>query len=92
MYKDQATAGWNFIKNKFDADYYSDSINLLCVLTSSGHWWSPETGSYCPLWQLGATYNVGDMVSYNGKVYECLQAHTAYAANWNPEQARRCGN
>ncbi|KAA1244814.1 cellulose-binding protein [Mycobacterium simiae] len=38
-------------------------------------------------WAVGATYAVGDTVSYNGKTYQCLQAHTVYDPNWTPTGA-----
>ncbi|MFE7414952.1 M20/M25/M40 family metallo-hydrolase [Streptomyces laurentii] len=34
-------------------------------------------------WQLGATYAAGDVVTYNGVRYRCLQGHTAYPG-WEP--------
>ena len=33
-----------------------------------------------------ASYAVGDRIQYNGKLYKCLQAHTAQA-DWNPVDA-----
>lgn len=35
-------------------------------------------------WRQGATYAVGDVVSYSGNRYRCQQAHTAYDPNWTP--------
>ncbi|MET9212002.1 MULTISPECIES: carbohydrate-binding protein [unclassified Nocardia] len=37
-----------------------------------------------PAWQLGATYQVGDKVTYDGAEYQCRQSHTAHAPNWTP--------
>lgn len=37
-------------------------------------------------WQQGASYDVGDVVSYGGLEYRCIQAHTAYAPDWTPPQ------
>ncbi|MEU8624524.1 M28 family peptidase [Streptomyces sp. NPDC048669] len=34
-------------------------------------------------WQLGATYAAGDIVTYDGVRYRCLQGHTAYTG-WDP--------
>ncbi|MGW2227586.1 M20/M25/M40 family metallo-hydrolase [Streptomyces formicae] len=34
-------------------------------------------------WQLGATYKAGDVVTYNGVRYRCIQGHTAYPG-WEP--------
>lgn len=33
-----------------------------------------------------AQYKIGDRIQYNGKLYKCLQAHTAQA-DWNPVDA-----
>jgi chitin-binding protein len=36
-------------------------------------------------WAEGASYTVGQVVSYQGRQYRCLQAHTAYVgAGWTP--------
>ena len=40
------------------------------------------TGTY-PQWQPGVTYAVGDLVSHEGKVYECVIANTAIVT-WEP--------
>ncbi|UXY14495.1 cellulase family glycosylhydrolase [Chitiniphilus purpureus] len=38
-----------------------------------------------PAWQEGARYDAGAVVSYNGRDYRALVAHTAFVgANWNP--------
>ncbi|MFD4634913.1 M20/M25/M40 family metallo-hydrolase [Streptomyces sp. NPDC058284] len=34
-------------------------------------------------WQLGATYKAGDVVTYDGVRYRCIQGHTAYPG-WEP--------
>ncbi|MFF8769470.1 carbohydrate-binding protein, partial [Kitasatospora sp. NPDC015120] len=34
-------------------------------------------------WAVGTTYKAGDVVTYNGVSYRCLQGHTAYAG-WEP--------
>jgi len=36
-------------------------------------------------WRVGATYKPGDLVRYNGKIYQCVQGHTVDAANWTPD-------
>jgi hypothetical protein len=36
-----------------------------------------------PTWQPNTWYNVGDLVTYNGTIYKCIQAHTSLA-NWQP--------
>jgi chitinase len=38
-----------------------------------------------PAWAEGNTYTVGTQVTYNGRLYQALQTHTAYVgAGWNP--------
>ena len=39
-----------------------------------------------PAWAVGRAYAAGDRIQYNGKLYKCLQAHTAQA-DWNPVDA-----
>lgn len=39
-----------------------------------------------PMWAIGRAYAAGDRIQYNGKLYKCLQAHTAQA-DWNPVDA-----
>lgn len=39
-----------------------------------------------PAWAVGKAYAAGDRIQYNGKLYKCLQAHTAQA-DWNPVDA-----
>ena len=35
-------------------------------------------------WAVGVAYKVGDRVTYQGKTYRCLQAHTSIAT-WHPD-------
>ena len=35
-------------------------------------------------WATGASYNVGDVVTYNGSTYVCIQAHTS-EPGWTPD-------
>ena len=37
-----------------------------------------------PAWASGTYYAAGALVSYNGKIYQCVQAHTALS-NWTPD-------
>ncbi|HEX6684916.1 MAG TPA: glycosyl hydrolase family 18 protein [Candidatus Limnocylindrales bacterium] len=38
-----------------------------------------------PAWAEGVSYSVGQRVTYNGRLYEAIQAHTAWpGAGWNP--------
>lgn len=41
---------------------------------------------FYPEWASGVAYTAGDRIQYNGKLYKCLQAHTAQA-DWNPVDA-----
>ncbi|MEU0450332.1 M20/M25/M40 family metallo-hydrolase [Streptomyces tendae] len=43
----------------------------------------PGDGGGETTWQLGATYAAGDVVSYDGVSYRCIQGHTAYPG-WEP--------
>ena len=36
-----------------------------------------------PAWTVGKAYRVGDLVTFNGNVYQCIQAHTSQA-DWSP--------
>ncbi len=42
--------------------------------------------SVFPLWDLAATYQVGDRVQYGDLLYKCLLAHTAQES-WTPDTA-----
>ena len=45
----------------------------------------PTTPGGGTAWTEGASYAVGQIVTYGGKQYRCLQAHTAWAgAGWTP--------
>jgi predicted carbohydrate-binding protein with CBM5 and CBM33 domain len=35
-------------------------------------------------WRVGATYAVGQVVTYNGVSYRCIQAHTVHSDTWTP--------
>ncbi|MHA7648299.1 lytic polysaccharide monooxygenase [Mycobacterium sp. ML4] len=50
---------------------------------------TPPPGTTAPsgaakAWSVGGKYAVGDTVSYNGKTYQCLQAHTVFDPTWTP--------
>ncbi|WP_067694784.1 lytic polysaccharide monooxygenase [Nocardia jejuensis] len=38
-------------------------------------------------WKVGARYNTGDIVTYQGKRYKCRQSHTVYDPGWTPTAA-----
>ena len=42
-----------------------------------------QPGTY-PAWASGMAYKLGDLVSYQGKVYECTYAHTSHGG-WLPD-------
>lgn len=44
---------------------------------------SPPPKPAVPAWTEGAAYKVGDLATYAGTTYRCLQAHTAIAG-WTP--------
>ncbi|MFJ4674459.1 carbohydrate-binding protein [Kitasatospora sp. NPDC088783] len=44
---------------------------------------SPSTPGGSTTWAVGASYKAGDLVTYNGVGYVCLQGHIAYAG-WEP--------
>ncbi|MGW4276720.1 M28 family peptidase [Streptomyces seoulensis] len=43
----------------------------------------PGGGGGDTTWQVGATYAAGDVVTYDGLSYRCIQGHTAYPG-WEP--------
>lgn len=43
-----------------------------------------ETPELFPAWTNGVQYSAGDRVQYDGKLYECVQAHTAQET-WTPD-------
>lgn len=53
---------------------WSNSISATTKASSN-----PTTGSWAP----NTAYKVGDIVSYNGKNYKCIQAHTSLVG-WEP--------
>lgn len=44
---------------------------------------TPDPGQQ-PAWVVGKAYKINDTVSYQGKVYRVIQAHTS-AAHWTPD-------
>ena len=43
----------------------------------------PPTAPDAPEWAAGTAYKVGDLVTYGGQVYRCVQAHTSQTG-WDP--------
>lgn len=51
-------------------------------------WQRADAAIACAPWQEGVSYQVKDRVSFAGKYYQALQAHTAYSgSNWTPNVA-----
>jgi chitin-binding protein len=49
---------------------------------------TPPGQTSTPAWAEGQNYAVGQLVTYNGKVYRCILAHTAWVgAGWQPDVA-----
>jgi chitin-binding protein len=47
---------------------------------------TPPGQTSTPAWAEGQNYAVGQLVTYNGKVYRCVLAHTAWVgAGWQPD-------
>lgn len=44
---------------------------------------APNRDDAIPAWAPGVAYQVGDLVSYDGEIYRCLQAHTSQS-DWTP--------
>ncbi|WP_380179660.1 lytic polysaccharide monooxygenase [Kalamiella sp. sgz302252] len=42
-----------------------------------------DNGQY-PAWTLGGSYRAGDIVTYQGKNWVCIQTHIAHAPEWAP--------
>ncbi|WP_236897724.1 family 16 glycosylhydrolase [Clostridium beijerinckii] len=61
-------------KNANGTSSWSNSITATTKASSN-----PTTGSWAP----NTAYKVGDIVSYNGKNYKCIQAHTSLVG-WEP--------
>jgi len=59
-----------------------NKLILSLVLISSSLTWAASP------WREGRHYGQGEIVTYQGRTYKALQAHTAErGANWNPEAA-----
>jgi len=43
-----------------------------------------STSSTAVAWAVGGKYTVGELVTYSGATYKCLQAHTASDPTWTP--------
>ena len=54
-------------------------------LPDLGEWFLTDGGQVAD-WQVGEVVEVGDLRSYDGQVYECIQAHTTQA-DWTPPES-----
>ena len=57
------------------------SAGLWKTVTDAG---DPPTTPDAPKWAAGTAYKAGDLVSYSGKTYRVVQAHSSQAA-WTPD-------
>ncbi|MBK1812110.1 hypothetical protein JHL18_15920 [Clostridium sp. YIM B02505] len=70
----KAAGSYSYTIVLYDAAGKSITSNTVTVTVASQGY---------PAWTAGATYKTGDIVSYNGVNYICLQGHTALAG-WEP--------
>ena len=75
--------------------YQGSEYVCLQAHVSQSDWMPPATpalwSAYTPpsttnAWAVGVAYAVGDLVTYQGATYKCLQAHTSIQT-WNPAAA-----
>lgn len=82
--------GVNYAVND-SVTYNGSSYRCLQAHVSQTNWNPVSTlnvlwGTYAPAtsaWTVGVAYKVGDVVTYNGSTYQCLQAHTSIST-WYP--------
>lgn len=80
VFKDQKLAAnttYNYKIKAVNAAGMSDFSQTISVKTS-------DESTQGDTWTIGNTYKVGDIVTYKGSKYRCLQAHTAYEG-WEPD-------
>lgn len=66
------------VKAKDAAGNGSAASNAVTVKTTAG-----TTNPGVSAWQANTAYSVGQLVTYSGKTYKCLQAHTSLPG-WEP--------
>lgn len=84
-------AAWDYWKNPtpgLDLLYFDHSITLLSMFVAENYYREaldrePSRGVAEP-WAVGASYTIGDEVSYNGRDWVCSQSHTAHSSAWYP--------
>lgn len=76
----QAHTAW------FGAGWRPDAVGVLNVLWSLVPGVDSTTSAPSNAWVEGQTYAAGQIVSHNGRLYRCLQGHTAWiGAGWRPD-------
>jgi chitinase len=65
------------IGNTYNALFGNQTTTTTATTTTSG--------DILP-WAVNTAYNVGDKVTYNGNIYQCLEAHTSLST-WTPDVA-----
>ncbi|MGA2435090.1 MAG: carbohydrate-binding protein, partial [Bryobacteraceae bacterium] len=55
---------------------------LLLILSAVGT--AAVNCSGVTAWAAGGSYTVGELVTYQGSEYKCLQANSNAASNWDP--------
>ena len=73
------------VKAKDAAGNVSATSNAVTVKTAAG-----TTNPGVSAWQANTAYTVGQLVTYSGKTYKCLQAHTSLPG-WNHPMSLHCG-
>ena len=73
-----------FDKQEDSYQYYAELSNNYGITKSEFVVVNVGEGYY-PTWQSGINYQTGDLVSYNGKNYKCLQGHTSLTG-WEPDK------
>lgn len=70
-----ANTSYTFKVHAFDAAGNQSAASTVTGKTADA--------SAAPAWAVNTAYTVGSLVTYNGSVYECIQAHTSLAG-WEP--------
>jgi chitin-binding protein len=54
--------------------------NVLTIQTKS-----QDSGGNYPTWKLNESYHKGDIVTYKGQLWKCVQDHISYTDTWAPD-------
>ena len=82
----KAAGTYSYTLVLLDASSVSVSSNVLSVVVPATTTSSTTTTSTVKAWAAGTAYKAGDIVSYSGKNYKCLTAHTSIVS-WEPTNA-----